>query len=291
MININSNWDTGYRLIDCGDFEKLEQFGDFILCRPEPQAMWKKSLSDNEWDNLADAKFILDTKNSNGEKGFWKKKKSMPEHWILNYPKLNFNINLGFNSFKHIGVFPEQADNWNFIYDSVSNINSSSTKVLNLFAYTGCASVAAAKAGAKVVHVDSVKQVVNRANDNMKINSLDNISWIIDDALKFVKREVKRNAKYNGIILDPPAFGRGPDGEKWILEKNIDELLFLISKLLTETNSFFVINVYSLGFSPYLIYNLLAQYFDKNIFECGETYLKDDYQKILPLGIYLRFRK
>lgn len=291
MNNINSNWSSGYKLIDCGNFEKLEQFGNYVLCRPEPQAIWNKSLSNEEWEKLYNAKFFLDIKNSNGEKGFWKKKKSMPDQWILNYYKFDLKIKLSFNTFKHIGVFPEQSNNWNFIYDSIIKINNDQTKILNLFAYTGCASMAAAKANAKVIHVDSVKQVINRASENMKLNLLNNISWIADDVLKFVKREVKRETKYNGIILDPPAFGRGPDGEKWILERNIDELLFLCSKLLKNENSFLLLNVYSLGFSPYLIYNLLAQYFDKNIFEFGENYLQDNFSKILPLGIYIRFRR
>ncbi|MDR2835558.1 MAG: class I SAM-dependent methyltransferase [Bacteroidales bacterium] len=290
-MNISpTNWKE-YELIDSGNFEKLERFGEYILYRPEPQAIWNKNLSEYEWEKLTNAKFILDVKNCNGEKGYWKKKKEMPDNWEICYDKLNLKFHLSFNTFKHIGIFPEQAVNWDYINECISDSLLEDYNVLNMFAYTGGASLAACKAGAKVVHVDSVKPVVNRANENMKISNLTGISWIIDDALKFAKREVNRNKKYNGIILDPPAFGRGPEGEKWILEKNLNELINLCSKLLKNENSFFILNLYSMGLSPLILNNLVNQYFKEINTEFGEIYFEDKFSKKLPLGSFLRFKK
>jgi 23S rRNA (cytosine1962-C5)-methyltransferase len=162
--------------------------------------------------------------------------------------------------------------------------------VLNLFAYTGGASLAAKRAGADVVHVDSVKQVVSWARENMEASGLDNIRWIVDDALKFVKREVKRGNKYQGLILDPPAYGRGPDGEKWLLEENINELLKLCSQLLDKEQHFFILNLYSLGFSALIVDNLIEGNFGRMQHpEYGELYLADQFNKRLPLGVFYRF--
>ena len=280
-----------YELIDSGNFEKLERFGHFTLCRPEPQAIWNKSLSPTEWEKRIDAKFIIDIKNSNGEKGKWIKKKNMPEEWSIKYKHkdLGLTFKLKFNTFKHIGIFPEQADNWNFIFDNISQNFEEDYNVLNLFAYTGGASLAAKAAGAKVYHVDSVKQVINWANENMKLSGLDNIHWIVEDALKFVQREVRRNNKYNGIILDPPAFGRGPEGEKWLLEKNLNEIIELCSKILKNNNSFLILNLYSLGFSALISENIIKTFFPNSNTELGELYLNDSFNKKLPLGTFIRF--
>ena len=277
-----------YELIDCGRFEKLERFGNYILSRPEPQALWDKSLSENEWEKTYHAKFILDTKNTGAEKGFWKKKKEMPNEWQICYDKLKIKFNLTFNTFKHVGVFPEQAANWDFIAKTI-NVTDNNYSVLNLFAYTGGASLAASRCGAKVFHVDAVKQVINRANKNMIDSKLNNISWIVEDALKFVKKEVKRGKKYNGIILDPPAFGRGPDGEIWLIGRNINELIALCSNLLKNNNSFFILNLYSLGFSPLIANNIINQYFKNINPELGEIFFTDKFNKTLPLGTYFRF--
>lgn len=286
------NW-VDYELIDSGNFEKLERFGKYILCRPEPQAIWNKSLSDSEWEKKYNARFIIDTKNFNGEKGKWFKKKDMPEEWTIdyNYNNLKIKFRLKFNTFKHIGIFPEQADNWDFIFNTIKNNHSDDYNVLNLFAYTGGASLAAKAAGAKVFHVDSVKPVINWANENMKLSGLNDIHWIVEDALKFVQREVRRGNKFNGIILDPPAFGRGPDGEKWILEKQLDEIILLCSKLLKDTKSFLVLNMYSMGLSALISENIIKSHFPDSNPEFGEIYLKDSFTKNLPLGTYTRFYK
>ena len=281
-----------YELIDSGSFEKLERFGQFILIRPEPQAIWNRSMSEAEWDKLSQAAFKMDRNDT--EKGRWILKKGMPEQWRINYlyKKMDFNVRLGLTSFRHIGVFPEQAPNWDYIYDKITTSKDQHPKVLNLFAYTGAASLAARAAGAEVVHVDSVKPVISWARENMENSGLADIRWVVEDALKFVQREVRRGNTYSGIILDPPAYGRGADGEKWILDDNLNEMIQLCSKLLLPENSFLILNMYSIGFSAFVGNNLINSYFnrgDNN--EFGELYLSDRFGKKLPLGTFLRFSR
>jgi 23S rRNA (cytosine1962-C5)-methyltransferase len=281
-----------YELIDSGSFQKLERFGKYVLIRPEPQAIWNPSLGENEWDKMASATFKLEKNDT--EKGRWILKKGMPEQWRINYShkQMNFNVRLGLTSFRHIGVFPEQAPNWDFIFDTITSSKTSSSKILNLFAYTGAASLAARAAGAEVVHVDSVKPVISWARENMESSQLTDIRWVVEDALKFVQREVRRGNTYSGIILDPPAYGRGADGEKWILDDNLNEMIMLCSKLLLPKDSFLILNMYSIGFSAMVANNLINSYFkrgDKNDF--GELYLADKFGKNLPLGTYLRFSR
>jgi len=282
-----------YQLIDTGYFEKLERFGNWVLRRPEPQAVWSKSMSEQEWQKLAHANFTRKSNDSRDvDSGNWNVKKGMPDRWHVRYKNapLNFKMRLALTSFKHVGLFPEQADNWDFIAKRIIELNAKEKpKVLNLFAYTGGASVAACQAGADVTHVDSVKQVVTWSRENMEESGLDGIRWVVEDAFKFVLREVKRGKKYDGIILDPPAYGRGPDGEKWVLEKQINDLLSMCSQILSE-NGFFVINLYSLGFSTLITQNLVHQHFPKRQgIESGEIYLLDQFKKKLPLGTFLRF--
>ncbi len=285
-----SAWDD-YELIDSGNFEKLERFGPYYLLRPEPQAIWNPSMPTDEWERLASAWFKKE--KNDPEKGRWMLRKDMPEQWIIQYPyrAMNMRMRLGLTAFRHIGVFPEQAENWNYIYDAVSDMNMPQPKVLNLFAYTGGASLAACAAGAEVVHVDSVKPVINWARENMEASGLSGIRWVVEDALKFVKREVRRGSLYHGIILDPPAYGRGADGEKWILEENLNELIQLCEKLLLPSKSFLLVNLYSMGFSALVLENLVNSYFPgvaKK--EGGEIFLADKNGKRLPLGTFLRFR-
>lgn len=284
-----------YELIDSGDYEKLERFGKYIIRRPEPQAVWRKSLPEKEWEDAADATFKKEkgkTSQDGNDKGVWVQKNGMPDQWFINYEykEMKLRFRLGLTSFKHVGVFPEQSENWDFIYDTVRNLNVSEPKVLNLFAYTGGASIAAKSAGADVTHVDSVKQVITWSRENMDASGLHDIRWIVEDALKFCRREVKRGKKYNGIILDPPAYGRGPDGEKWILEENIAEIMSLCAQLLEESNSFLILNLYSMGFSAVIADNLIKDYFsDVKDRTYGELVVPEKSGKNLPLSIYIRF--
>jgi 23S rRNA (cytosine1962-C5)-methyltransferase len=292
------NW-PDYELIDSGNFEKLERFGSRIVARPEPQAIWDKALSNDEWEKMADAYFIKG-KSSKGsdfgndyERGEWKLKPGIKEQWYIEYKyqKMHLKFRLGLTSFKHIGVFPEQASNWNFIYDTISGFNQSGVKVLNLFAYTGGASLAAKAAGADVTHLDSVKQVVSWARENMEVSGQKDIRWIIDDVVKFVNREVRRGNIYNGIILDPPAYGRGPEGEKWILEEGLNELLKSCNLILAKKDCFFVLNLYSIGFSALIAESITKSIFSVNNPEYGELFVADNSNRRLPLGVFARFRK
>lgn len=281
-----------YELIDTGGGEKLERFGKYILRRPEPQAVWKKSMSEREWENQCHASFSRKG-DKDSESGLWQLKNGMPDRWHVQYKKgpLNLKFRLALTSFKHVGLFPEQADNWDYIARAIQNCGISRPRVLNLFAYTGGASLAACAAGAEVTHVDSVKQVVTWSRENMESSGLDGIRWVVEDAFKFVQREVKRGKTYHGIILDPPAYGRGPDGEKWQLEKQIDELLEMCSQLLEKEQAFFLINLYSMGFSTLITENLVRSNFNVNSCDTGEVYLEDQFQNKLPLGTFLRFER
>ena len=277
-----------YELIDCGNFEKLERFGKYTLIRPEPQAVWDKVMTEKEWKQLADGTF--DQKSSSS--GEWIKHKNVEDNWNLTYASSNLRIKfkMALTRFKHVGIFPEQADNWEYIYSNIKRFKNPQPKVLNLFAYTGGASLAAKAAGADVVHVDSVKQVISWAKDNMELSNLKDIRWTVEDALKFVKREVKRGKTYNGIILDPPAYGIGAKGERWKLEESINEMLGDVAKLLDKKEYFLVINTYSLGFSALIIENLLKSHFPQvKSMEIGETLLVAKSGVKLPLGVFGRF--
>jgi 23S rRNA (cytosine1962-C5)-methyltransferase len=287
-----NNWED-YELIDTGGFEKLERFGEYVLSRPEPQAIWDKNLSDHEWKTMAHA--IFSKEKNNPEKGHWNELQKIPHNWQISYKNqdaLKLKLNLAMTSFKHIGLFPEQAVNWDYITDTVKQLPVKNPKILNLFAYTGAASVAARSTGADVTHLDSVKQVVTWSKHNMESSGMEGIRWIVDDAMKFIKREVRRGNKYHGIILDPPAYGRGPDGEKWILEEQINEMLKLCAELLEPDHHFLILNMYSLSFSSIIAANLVNSNFKEvNNAEHGELYLVDRFEKKLPLGIFFRFRK
>ncbi|MDE5637030.1 MAG: class I SAM-dependent methyltransferase [Alistipes sp.] len=284
-----------YELLDSGDFEKLERFGSCVTRRPEPQAIWRKSLSEEEWRRRADASFLRDARND--ERGEWRfASPRTPSRWSVEYryKDMHLRMRLGLTSFKHLGIFPEQAANWNFIYDRCRAAVSDGRRprVLNLFAYTGGATLAARAAGADVTHVDSVKQVVTWARENMEQSGLDGVRWIVEDALKFVRREVRRGNRYDGIILDPPAYGRGADGEKWVLEDNIGEMLSLCAQLLADKDSFLVLNLYSMGLSAMLARTAVRQAFGSPAAEqLGELYFEDSFRKQLPLGTYYRMTR
>ncbi len=291
-----------YELIDSGGFEKLERFGKFIMIRPEPKALWDKSMSADQWRAMAHTSFTPGagfSKAGKEDSGVWTMlKRTMPEQWMIRYNDLT--LRLGLTSFKHVGVFPEQAPNWDFITRQVARLKENNARrgltepprVLNLFAYTGAASLAAKAAGADVTHLDSVKQVVTWARQNMELSSLDGIRWIIDDALKFVTRQARKGTVYDGIILDPPAYGRGPDGERWKLDECLNEILHGCAKLLAPMNSFLVLNLYSNGYSAMLSDTIVGCAFGPaGTRTSGELVLEDSYGKVLPLSVYTRLER
>ncbi len=281
-----------YELIDCGDFYKIERFGPYRVARPEPQALWALQKSLDQWKKEVDAFYErkkTDVVSNKEESGNWIFNQKLPDNWIIDIGKFNdksIRAKLAFTAFKHVGIFPEQMGNWDFIADYIREKNLSGS-LLNLFAYTGIASLVGASTGLKVTHVDSVKQVVNWANENRELSHLEpSISWVIEDAMKFLKREVVRGKKYSAIILDPPAYGRGPKGEKWILEKELFELLEQCKKVLSEKNSFLIINLYSMNITPMLLENILkeAGLWSKESYTM-EQFIPYGEGKKLPLGI------
>lgn len=285
-----------YELIDTGNFEKLERFGRYVTRRPEPQAIWRPSLAEEEWRRLSDASFLRDARSD--ERGEWRLREGMPSRWTVEYRYrgMRLRMRLGLTSFKHVGIFPEQAANWDFIYDNCLALGgdgrTGAPRVLNLFAYTGGATLAARAAGAGVTHVDSVKQVVTWARENMEQSGLEGVRWIVEDALKFVQREVRRGNRYDGIILDPPAYGRGANGEKWVLEEGIGEMLACCAQLLEPRRAFLVLNLYSMGLSSTLARTAVRQAFGAPREEqWGELCFTDRGGKELPLGTYYRFTR
>jgi len=254
----DSAW-KDYELLDSGAGEKLERFGAYVLARPEPKALWDKSMTQAEWDRLAHTRFRPGAgfgKAGKEDSGTWERLRQMDDQWWIHYKHLS--LRLGLTSFKHVGVFPEQAPNWEFIYRKCREMEH--PRVLNLFAYTGAASLAARAGGAEVTHLDSVRQVVTWARGNMERSGLDNIRWIVEDAMKFAKREARRGNTYDGIILDPPAYGHGPDGEKWKLDECLFEMLRTVAQILAP-HGFVVLNLYSNGYSAALGETLVREAF------------------------------
>ena len=367
MVDYPGTFWKDYELLDSGRGEKLERFGPVVMIRPEPKALWDRTLSDAEWRRQAHFCFRLASsdnakagRNGRGraqeaaksgaieDRGTWERIRKMDEQWFISYPGsqpgLKFRLRLGLTAFKHVGVFPEQAPNWEFIYRQVRRIagvpgeaGSASgdgrrpVKVLNLFAYTGGASLAAKAAGADVTHLDSVRQVVTWARGNMEASGMDGIRWIVEDAMKFVQREARRGNLYDGIILDPPAYGHGPDGEKWKLDESLFGLLRAVSQILRPKDSFMVLNLYSNGYSAALGETLVREAFglgaaggSKSVaggsavdgskavdvsmsvaggkaaaetgsaaagLTSGELALNDRFGKALPLSIYVRLER
>lgn len=297
MVEFPSEQWKDYELLDSGRGEKLERFGRVVMARPEPKALWDKSMSEQEWDKLAYTRFTPGAgfgKAGKEDCGTWSRLKQMDDQWYIRYPGqqkgLGFNLRLGLTSFKHVGVFPEQAPNWEYIY----SLCKPGMKVLNLFAYTGGATLAARAAGADVTHLDSVRQVVNWAHGNMDKSGMDGIHWVVEDAMKFVRREAKRGRLYDGIILDPPAYGHGPDGERWKLDDCLFDMLREVNKILSDKNSFMVLNLYSNGYSALLgetiVKEALGLKGDYKM-ESGELALRDRFGKNLPLSIVVRLAR
>ena len=247
---IADKW-TDYELIDASDGERLERWGKYILRRPDPQIIWKNEKKSKTWEK-ADAVYKRSAKGGGG----WSKN-TLPESWNIGYGELTFVLKpMGF---KHTGLFPEQAANWDWFSEKIKT-SGRKIKVLNLFAYTGGATIAAAKAGASVVHVDAAKGMVAQAKENAALSGLADapIRYIVDDCKKFVEREIRRGNKYDAIIMDPPSYGRGPSGEIWKIEDSVDELVSLCARLLSDEPLFFLINSYTTGLSPMAMQYILG---------------------------------
>lgn len=270
-------WDD-YELVDAGGGKKLERWGKMFTIRPEVQAYFKSHQTFDEWRKFAHWEFI----EKGGQSGSWKAlKKNVPNQWTVKYGSLKFNLQI--TKFKHVGLFPEQRTNWDFIQSKVKDEGH----FLNLFAYTGAASLVARKAGAETVHVDSVKQLITWARENMESSKLEDIKWVLEDALKFVTRELKRGNTYSGIIMDPPAWGIGAKKEKWKLEDKLDELLGNASKIL-DPKGFLILNTYSPKVELKALVELAQKHFRNRKFEVSELWMKTTSGKELFYGNVLR---
>ncbi len=285
-MKISNNWHD-YECLATGNKEKLERWGDIILNRPDPQIIWTKSNNPiwTKWDGY----YHRSTEGG----GHWEFKKKLPDFWTINYKNLTFKVSP--TNFKHTGIFPEQATNWDYIMEKISTSDIKDFKALNLFAYTGCATMAASIAGAnEVVHVDAAKGMIDWAKENMKLSHLENntIRYICEDVIKFLDREIRRGRKYHAIIMDPPSYGRGPNKEVWRLEDNLQELLDKTKQLLADDYSFVLINSYTTGLSPTSLKNILSLTFDNATIETGEIGLPVTENNLtLPCGIYGRITR
>lgn len=282
-MKLSNDW-VDYEILDMADGKKLERWGKFILDRPDPQIVWKEKTNKELW-NKANAIYHRSKKGG----GYWENKTSVPSNWQIRYKDLTFNIKQ--MGFKHTGLFPEQAVNWEYMINKIKNSNRK-IKVLNLFAYTGGATVACAYAGADVVHVDSSKGMVSWAKENIVSSNLEDryVRFIVDDCIKFVQREIRRGNKYDAIVMDPPSFGRGANGEVWNIEESLFPLIKLCEEVLSDNPLFFLINSYTTGMSPTVLENILNMTVNKKYngkVSSGEVGLPmKNSNLILPCGIY-----
>lgn len=286
-----------YELIDSGDGEKLERFGEYVLRRPDPQALWKKDLEEKEWKDMAHATFVRE-----GDNAKWRARENTPNEWIIEMAGLKFLIKP--TAFKHTGLFPEHEANWEFIKSKVESYkviksqkkDNTPIKVLNLFGYTGGATLAALKAGAEVTHIDGSKSAITWARQNAEFSKLDGkpVRWIEEDARKFVQREIKRGNKYDAIIMDPPAFGHGANNEVWKIEEDFTKLLEACAQILTPEPLFIIVNGYSAGYSAVAYENSLKE-ITKNLdgqIEIGELTIEESKSgRLLPAGIFARWSR
>jgi 23S rRNA (cytosine1962-C5)-methyltransferase len=277
-ILATKGWED-YELLDSGDSKRLERYGKYLISKPDPQAIWKQSLSQSEWNN-ADAKY---------ENNTWIKSSGMPDKWKIRYKDLQFYAKL--TPFKHTGIFPEQCLNWDFIKEKIKN-SSTQPNVLNLFAYTGAASLVAAKNGAKVTHLDASKPSIAWAKENQELCGLSDkpIRWILDDALEFTAREARRGIVYDGIIMDPPVYGHGPSKEVWDFDESVPKLLENCAKILSNTPLFVIINAYAVSTSSIMLKNLFEDYFSAKNIEYGELVLEQSNKnRLLSTGLFARY--
>jgi len=276
-----------YELIDSGNGQRLERFGKFILVRPDPQVIWKPKKDNNFWDK-ADAVY-----ESFGSKGKWVNKNKVPEKWQISYKDLSFFCKL--TPFKHTGVFPEQSLQWDFITEKIKGAGRE-INVLNLFGYTGVSSLVCAANGAKVTHLDASHPAISWARENQEASGLMQkpIRWILDDALKFTQREVKRNVKYEAIIMDPPIYGHGPEGERWEFNESFPKLMETCKNILSDNPLFVIVNAYAISSSSIMLLNVLKDYLGGlgGTFEYGELALQEkDSDRLLSTGIFVRWFK
>ena len=287
-MQIAKDWKE-YEILDMADGNKLERWGDYFLIRPDPQIIWKEKTFPNKWKS---ANATYHRSKTGG--GSWSYQKKLPDAWQVHYKNLTFNIKpMGF---KHTGLFPEQAVNWDWMIEKIQNTiktQKREIKVLNLFAYTGGATVACSFAGASVCHVDSSKGMCAWAKENIASSDLSQrpVRFIVDDVIKFVQREIRRGNKYDAIIMDPPSYGRGAGGEVWQFEENIADLVSLCQQVLSDNPIFFLINSYTTGISSTVLANILRLNIKKQgKISCGEVGLPmKDSCLILPCGIYARW--
>lgn len=281
----NKNIETGYQLLDSGSESKLERVGPYLLVRPSPQAFWSPDLPEKEWSN-ADAVYI---RSSTGG-GSWDFKKRLPERWEIEYRGFKFIIKP--TGFGHLGIFPEHGDSWDWIEERIRRAKGP-VNLLNMFAYTGGATLAAARAGANVCHLDASKGVVDWAKENAALSNLGDrpVRWIVDDVVKFVQKEIRRDKKYDAIILDPPSFGRGAKGEVWKIEDDLLKLLHDCRQVLSDNPLFILLSCHSPGFSPLVLQNLLAEMMKDRpgVLSCGEMVIREETGRLLPSGAYARW--
>lgn len=273
-----SGWED-YELLDSGDGYRLERFGAYSIAKPDPQAIWQRRLSSEKW-LAADAIY---------EKDGWIRRRVVPEQWLLTYKNISFHARL--TPFKHTGIFPEQHLHWDFISRSITE-SKREIKVLNLFGYTGLATLIAAAAGAHVTHVDASKPAIAWARENQAASKLEDkpIRWILDDAVKFVQREVRRGNTYEGIIMDPPVYGHGPTGEIWDFPKSFPELLKLCSQVLSPQPLFVIANAYAISASALMLESVMRDSLKTGTIEVGELALKErGFERLLSTGIFARW--
>jgi len=285
MLEIAGDW-KDYELLDAGGGEKLERWGRYVLRRPDPQAIWPPVFGKDRWAR-ADARYHRSASGG----GHWEYIRRVPERWTIQYRNLAFHIEP--TGFKHTGLFPEQAVNWDWMAGKIKRAGHP-VRVLNLFAYTGGATVAAAAAGASVCHVDAAKRMVQRAKENIESSHLTGatVRYINEDVLKFIQREERRNSLYDAIIMDPPSYGRGPNGEVWKLEETLHDLLAQCARILSPDPLFMLVNTYTTGFSPTVTANMLSLVLHKRQgrVSCGEVGLPvSDSSIVLPCGAYARW--
>jgi len=271
---------TNYSLIDSGKGQKLEQFGPYALIRPEASAQWSPALPAATWEKLAHARFVPNKKEQSGinRGGIWEKLKPLPDEWKVQFEveRKSFQFRVAPSPFGHVALFPEQFANWQFLAQQLKKVKTAPPRLLNLFAYTGAASVVARAFGADVVHVDSSRPILNQARQNMELNALSDIRWVYEDAFKFARREASRGRKYHGIILDPPPEGRGPKGERWVLNNQLDELLGHCAAILEPRNSFLMMSLYAGNWIPKQAEADIRPFFERHKISSTACFLNPD---------------